>query len=272
MSQPALSISIKNLEEILGGCLITRSTRTFALTPEGHAFLPVAKRLLADWDEAFNDVVNMFSLKRGKLTLAAMPFFSTALLPDILVKYQRLYPNINISLHDVINESVIDSVRSGRAEIGICFAPGKNDDLIYTELFKESFVAVVPADNPLASQEQTTWEGLFNYPFLALQQPASLTSYIRDAMKANDIRFATQIETQQLSSIGKMVAAGLGVSAIPKSSIKEMEQIGAVCLALKKPLVSQSLGIIQRNRYQLSVAADEMKTLITEHFNTSTSS
>ena len=266
MSQPALSISIKNLEEILGGSLIARSTRTLALTPEGQAFLPVAKRLLADWDEAFNDVMNMFSLQRGKLTIAAMPFFSTALLPDIFVEYQTRYPNINISLHDVINESVIDSVRSGRAELGICFAPERSDDLIYTELYEEAFIAVLPRDNPLAKKKKVVWSELFEYPFLALQQPASLTGYIREAMAQHDISMSVQIEAQQLSSIGKMVAAGLGVSVMPKSSAKEMADIGAFCLPLVKPSITQSVGIIHRNRYQLSVAASEMKQVITDVF------
>ena len=264
MSQPALSISIKNLEEILGGSLITRSTRTLALTPEGEAFLPVAKRLLADWDEAFNDVMNMFSLQRGKLTIAAMPFFSTALLPEILMSYQAQYPNINISLHDVINESVIDSVRTGRAELGICFDPGKNDDLVYTELYQEAFIAVLPATNPLAKRKKVVWNELFEYPFLALQQPASLTSYIREAMEQHDISMSVQIETQQLSSIAKMVAAGLGVSVMPKSSTKEMLEVGACCVPLVEPRITQSVGVIHRSRYQLSVAANEMREMIIE--------
>jgi LysR family carnitine catabolism transcriptional activator len=56
LSQPALSITIKNLEDVLGGTLLTRTTRTLALTPEGQAFLPVAQRLLADWDHALGDI------------------------------------------------------------------------------------------------------------------------------------------------------------------------------------------------------------------------
>ena len=52
LSQPALSIAIKNLEEIVGGRLLARTTRSLALTPEGEVFYPVAQRLLADWDNA----------------------------------------------------------------------------------------------------------------------------------------------------------------------------------------------------------------------------
>ena len=62
LSQPALSISIKNLEETVGGKLLARSTRTLSLTPEGQIFLPTAKRLLADFDDAFIELAELFSL------------------------------------------------------------------------------------------------------------------------------------------------------------------------------------------------------------------
>ena len=84
LSQPALSIAIRNLEEAVGGRLLARSTRRLSLTPEGEAFLPVAERLLEDWDSALRDLHNLFSMRRGKLTLAAMPSFSSNQLPQIV--------------------------------------------------------------------------------------------------------------------------------------------------------------------------------------------
>ena len=70
LSQPTLSIAIKNLEENLGGKLLARTTRAVSLTPEGKAFYPVARRLLADWEQSLQDVRNHFQLRRGKLDLA----------------------------------------------------------------------------------------------------------------------------------------------------------------------------------------------------------
>jgi LysR family carnitine catabolism transcriptional activator len=77
LSQPALSVSIRKLEEETGGLLFARSTRSVALTPEGHQFLPVAKRLLEDWTQGFEDLQQLFTLQRGKLTIAAMPSYAS---------------------------------------------------------------------------------------------------------------------------------------------------------------------------------------------------
>ena len=76
LSQPALSIAIRNLEEALGGKLLARTTRAVALTPEGSEFYLIAQRLLADWQHSLEDVHNLFALRRGKLGIASMPTFA----------------------------------------------------------------------------------------------------------------------------------------------------------------------------------------------------
>jgi len=265
LSQPALSIAIKNLEQTLGGTLITRSTRTLALTHEGRAFLSTAKRLMHEWENAFNDVSNMFSLKLGKLNIAAMPFFSASILPDILMKYHQQHPNITISLFDVVNENVIESVRSAKSELGICFNPGNTDDLEFINLYTEEYIAIIHPQNPLASKQKISWSELFKFPFLTLQNPASLRQDISEAMKANNIPFSVHIETCQLTTIGELVSTGLGVSAVPKSSIKQMKQMGLLYRPLINPMIKKNVGIIYRRRYELSVAAQTMKTNIINH-------
>ena len=71
LSQPALSLAIKNLEQSLGGQLLVRTTRSVALTPEGETLLPIAVRLLADWDNAEDLLRQHFTLQMGKVAVAA---------------------------------------------------------------------------------------------------------------------------------------------------------------------------------------------------------
>ena len=266
LTQPALSIAIKNLESSLGGALLTRSTRSMSMTPEGQAFLPVAKRLLNDFDDALNDISNTFLLNTGKLSIAAMPFISAAILPSIMKQFSQSYPQITLSLHDVVNEDVISSVRSGKTELGICFNPGHTEDLTFEQLFTEELIAIVPRNHALAEGQEVNWASLISYPFITLQAPASLREDIRTAMQKNDIPFSVKIETHQLVTVGEMVAAGLGVSAVPRSSEKQMTDLGVICKPLNKPVISRKVGIIYRHRYQLSVAATALKKFIQEYF------
>lgn len=132
LSQPALSLTIKGLEEVLGGPLLQRSTRKVTLTQEGEIFLPMARQLLADWDNAEEAMRQSFTLQRGKISIAAMPSFAANVLPEVLKAFRDRYAAINVTVHDVINEQVIEMVREGRVEMGIAFEPAPTNNLLFT--------------------------------------------------------------------------------------------------------------------------------------------
>jgi len=267
LSQPALSIAIKNLEEAVGGQLLARSTRTLALTPEGEAFLPVAQRLLADWDEALDHLHNIFALKRGKLAVGAMPSFASTELPKLIVPYRQQYPDINITVHDVIAEDLVEMVRSGRVEIGISFDPGSSEDLEFQPLFSDRFVAALPADHPQIAYRRVRWQSLVNEPFIALQRPSSIRELLEQSLAAQGMTLSVEFESNQLVTIGRMVATGLGVSAVPALCIGQMEELGAVCRPLIAPSVSRRVGLVTRRRYPLSQAAQAMVRIISQYYD-----
>lgn len=263
LSQPALSIAIKNLEQEIGGKLLLRSTRSVALTPEGVRFYPVVQRLLRDWDRSLEDVRNLFSLRRGKLDIAAVPTFASSLLPAVLAEYHGLYPDINISVHDVITENVVAMVRESRVELGVTFDPGEADDLNFSPLFRDRFVAVLPAGHELLERKSLKWRELKNYPYLALQRPSSIRLLIDVTLLKHDISLLPAFEAHQLASIGRMVTAGLGISVVPALSRSQMEEMGAICRPLSGPVITRELGVITRKRQPLSAAAQAMLEVIT---------
>ena len=262
LSQPALSISIKNLELAVGGKLLARSTRTLELTPEGAEFFPVAQRLLEDWNRSLEDVHNLFTLRRGRLNIAAMPTFASSLLPQILANYHRQYTDIKITIHDVIAESVVDMVREGRVELGISFDPGDAQDLNFQPLFLDKLVAVLPPKHALLKKKNLKWNDLNNTPFIALQRPSSIRLLLDSSLRSHNIELAPDFEAHQLASIGRMVSTGLGSSAVPTLSIGQMEEMGAVCRAISAPVIARNVGLITRKRHPLSVATQAMIDVI----------
>lgn len=255
LSQPALSIAIKNLEADVGGPLLTRTTRTLSLTPEGEEFLSVAERLLNDWDEAFEDIHNLFSLRRGKIAIAAMPSFASNQLPEVFVKFRQVHPEVNISVQDIVAEQVVSQVRSGRVEIGICFDPGESEDLRFQPLFQDHFLAILPPHMEKNTPSVIDWKSLLQHDFIALQKPASMRDQLEQTLNQASLSLSVAYETNQLATIGRMVANGLGVSAVPALCKKQMQEMGTVCRELVNPEVSRQVGIITRRRYPLSVAA-----------------
>ncbi|MEH6627201.1 MAG: LysR family transcriptional regulator [Motiliproteus sp.] len=266
LSQPALSISIKNLEETLGGRLLARTTRTLALTPEGEAFYPVAQQLLADWEGALEDIHNRFALRRGKVSIAAMPSFACNLLPMAIKQFRQQHPAINIAVNDIIAEKVVETVQEGRMELGVTFDPGDLEDLLFTPLFEDRFVAVFSKDHPLLANKEIAWTELANYEFVLLQRPSSIRQLIEESMQAAELNISIAFEAHQLATIGRMVATGLGVSIVPSLCIQQMEELGAQCRPLAQPHIARKVGIISRRRYPLSVAAEALKKVLVEKF------
>jgi len=262
LSQPALSIAIKNLEEALGGKLLERSTRSVALTPEGAKFYPVVQRLLADWERSLEDVHNLFALRRGKLDIAAMPTFASSLLPAILAEYHQQYADINVTVHDVIAESVVDMVRDGRVELGVTFDPGDAQDLDFEPLFRDKFVAVLPPGHPLLEKKQLKWRDLQSFPYIALQRPSSIRLLIEQMLQDHAVALTPAFEAHQLASIGRMVSTGLGVSVVPALSRGQMREMGAECRPIIAPVITRNVGMITRKRHPLSVATRAMMEVV----------
>ncbi|MFS8609578.1 MAG: LysR family transcriptional regulator, partial [Gammaproteobacteria bacterium] len=200
ISQPALSLAIKNLEEELGGKLFARTTRQVRLTPEGAALLPQALQLLADWDNVRERLRQRFTLQRGHVTIAAMPSFAQNILPRILKEYREHFPNVEVTVHDVIQEQVVEMVETGRVEVGFGFEPDA-DTLAFERLFVDRFVAVVPADSDLASRSNVSWAELLEHDFITLQRPSSMRRLLEDSLAAKGMRLRAALECHQLATV-----------------------------------------------------------------------
>lgn len=264
LSQPALSLAIKSLEDSLGGQLLVRTTRSVSLTPEGETLLPIARRLLADWDNAEELLRQHFTLQLGRVAIAAMPSFAGNLLPEALKAFRQRYPKINVAVHDVVNEQVLEMLHNRRVELGIAFEPDSLDGLEFTPFYSDRFVAVVPADCALAERGAVSWAELLGEPFIALQRPSAVRLLLEERVVARHGALPVAFESHQLATIGRMVAQGLGVSAVPSLCVRQMEELGARCLALNEPQVERRVGLLRLAGHQLSSAAQALGETVTE--------
>jgi LysR family carnitine catabolism transcriptional activator len=264
LSQSALSLTIKALEEGLGGRLFSRNTRNVALTAEGESLVPLARRLIADWDNAEDELRQRFTLQRGRVTLAAMPSFAGNLLPPILKTFRARYPKVNVTVNDVINEQVLEMVRDRQVELGVAFEPNQSSSLAFTPLYMDRFVAVVPKDSPFAEREDIDWQTLLKEPFITLQRPSTVRVMLEEHLQARGMKLPVEFESHQLATVGRMVASGLGVSAVPALCVGQMRELGARCITLRDPVVERAIGVLTKPGVELSAAAQALFDILKE--------
>lgn len=255
LSQPALSSAIKKMESQLGGLLFSRTTRKVELSPEGRQFLPVALRLIDDWQAAFSDLHNLFSLGQGTLSIAAMPSFAAGLLPSILQQFKTEFPNIKLSVADVVMESVIKDVQAGRAEIGFSFEHEKMDGLEFHSILTDNFIAVLPSSHPLSENKVLSWSQIALYPFVAMNKGSAIRQWIDSFMVINNLSLNIVVEASQLATLGQFVKHDLGVSVVPALCEEQMSRKDLVCLKIHPSSLSKRVGIIRQKNGNLSSVA-----------------
>lgn len=267
LSQSALSLSIKTLEEELGGKLFKRNTRRVEITTEGQSLIPYAKKLLANWEDMEKDVKQRFKLNRGTLNIASMPFATHAVLPAVMHDFAQQHPNISFSIHDITNEKIIEKVQEGIFEIGICFEPKANDQLIFQPIFNEDFLALLPKHHVLAKQKSVTWLELCSCPFVTLQNPSIIRHVIEEHCAALQVVLDLKVECHQISSLSHFVAYGMGVSAIPRHFQKFIDLEKNVLVEIEDNQAQLAVGIIYKKDYELSnMSSQFIETTLWHHF------
>ncbi|GAB2528704.1 LysR family transcriptional regulator [Microbulbifer agarilyticus] len=269
VSQPAISIAIRSLEDSLGGALFSRDGRQLALTPEGATFVERAQQLLNNWDNTLDAAQQRFRLQQGQLSIAAIPAFALNQLPGLLEEFHQRYPDINIVLEDIVMERVVSAVQEGRAELGFSFRPEDLGNLTFTTLGDDRFVAVLPQGHPLQDKKLVHWRDLAQEPFIAMNRGSAVRRWADSAFsqcgKPDDTSPRLLCEAYQLSTIGRLVQSGLGVSAAPSLCVEQMQAYGLICKPLADPIVSQPVGILAREFGALSAPAQAFVSVALDH-------
>jgi len=119
----------------------------------------------------------------------------------------------------------------------------------------DRFIAVVPGDSPLAHCAEIDWATLLEQPFITLQRPSTVRVMLEEHLGALRMKLPVALESHQLATVGKMVANGLGVSAVPALCAQQMEEAGAHCITLNSPVIERPIGVLTKPGHELSAAA-----------------
>lgn len=245
VSQPSLSLQIANLERELGASLFTRHGRTVRLTDAGEVLLRHAERILAEEAAARRSVQEVLGLRRGRLTLWTLPTAGQYLLPPVLAAYRRDYPEIEISLREMVPvKMVAEAVADGRADVGIVHMPYLVDGLEERILLREDIALVVPETHPFASRGEIALSEAAKEDFIWAPEGATEAHPLYAACLAAG--FAPHIVCVSGGGAGMqaLVAAGLGITLLPRLAIHPPQGVCVVELAPPRP--TRTLAVIWR--------------------------
>jgi len=264
VSQPALSRAIQQLEEAVGRRLFDRSTRRVELTPTGRELRPVAERLVAEFDGAFGELARFVEGRRGRVVVAALPSVAAALLPHAIARFQAAHPDVDFVIHDALSEGVIEAVAQGGADLGVTVRPPPERRLSYRQLVADRFGLVCRPDDPLADAGQgaVPWSVFRTRPFVAMAKASSVRAMTDAAFLQAGLAVAPLYECAFLGTTGHLVAAGLGITALPRLTLPLIGAAGLVWRPLVRPSLDRSIGVLTRVGHAPSPAAERFLAVL----------
>jgi DNA-binding transcriptional LysR family regulator len=258
VAQPALSRTIKHLEEEAGVTLLARSQRSVELTTAGRSFLGDARRLLQEAQTAVTRARQCAHGVRATLRVGLSESIEeTPLLRRALPAFRRGFPEVKLELHDLFSILQIESLRKHELDAGIMFHAAPERSLVIVPLEELDIRLAVPADNPLAKKTSVHLKELAGQPFVMFARRWWPALYDRHLELCRQAGFEMQIseETGRMDTGMRRVAAGAGVM-ITMAHIAQRKIPGVACLTLRDwPLKYQSHLVWRRDDSSALLAA-----------------
>lgn len=227
VSQPTLSVAVKKLEEELEVKLFERSANEVAVTPLGEDIVRQAHAVLAQAAAIREIAQRGKNPLNGPLTLGVIYTISPYLLPDLVRQMIARTPQMPLVLQENFTVKLLDMLRLGEIDCAILAEPFPDAGLAVAPLYDEPFLAAVPAKHRLAAQPQVTTEELKSEPMLLLGSGHCFRDHVLEVCP-EFARFSGPVEGARrnfegssLETIKHMVAAGMGVTLVPRLSVPE---------------------------------------------------
>lgn len=257
LTQPAVSLQVKALEDEIGEKLFERQGRGLMLTSAGAVLLDRAEQILSLVDLAREEIDALGGLTRGTVRIGTNDSNCLYVLPDVIRTFRQEYPSITIDLANSHSSRVAAWVEEGSVEFGVVTLPVDNPALISVELFKREDVLICRPDHPLASRTDLTAGDVLEYPLLLLDSGSlshrSLVSTLTDADHAPE----RVMQVGSIDVIKRYVEIGLGVSVVPRLNVEHEIAAGHLVARGLSWLPRHGVGVIRRKNGYLSPAARE---------------
>jgi DNA-binding transcriptional LysR family regulator len=260
VAQPSVSQQVGKLEAELGTRLFDRMKRRVALTAAGEAFLPHARRLLAELEEARAEVQELTGLRKGTLAIGATPSVSTCLLPGVVADFHRRHPGISLALYEAGSRHLVQWLENGELDVAIVILPVRQPVLETLPLMEERLVLAVPPGHRLAGRDEVELGELRRVPFVMFREGYDLRDVTLAACRRLGFEPRVAIHGGEMDSVLRLVAAGLGVAVVPEMVIEPGASL--IGVSISRPLLTRTIALARRRDRYLSAAARELIGLL----------
>lgn len=260
-SQPTLSRALRRVEDAFGARLFEREHRGLRLNPYGRVVLEAARSCTAAFDTARQRIDALLDPDAGTVRLAFLHSVATGVVPDLLKAFRSTAPRVRFALREEPSHDIVRDLESGEAELAITGPRPPRDTFGWHLLERQRLCLYVPAGHPLAGLERVSLSEAAGEPFVAVRSDFGFRRVTDDLCRAAGFSPQVAFESTDLTTIDRLVGAGLGVAILPAGAVRNPDS-GATPVNLEGVNARRDIGLSWRLRGELSPAAERFRSFV----------
>ncbi len=268
VTQAAISMQIRQLEDEVGLPLFTRTPRRVILTEAGEYLLERARKILREHDSAIAEIAEVAGAEYGRLRIgSASGTFAMNQLPTIIAGLREKFPNSELSVSAGTSERLIDKMMHGELDTAFVSLPVDNLNVSTESLFSDEIVAIAHPKHPLAKEKFISAATLAGEKLILGERGGNTRRMIDEFFQAANVKPNISMELSRQEAITKMVENGLGVGmAGAKSVAKEIRDGKLTCWLIEGAEIKWELGLARLRGGHFSPIGKEFVRLCKESF------
>jgi DNA-binding transcriptional LysR family regulator len=255
VTQSAVSMLIRQLEEGLGARLFDRTTRSLQPTAAGTEMLATAERILRDVDSLSASFGELSGLQRGRVCLAITPTLASFLLPAAVRRFSELHPQVRVVVDDCAPDQFVSRILGEHVDFGIGTPERPGAEVEARTLMRDHLSLVCPRGHPLAAaQRPVRWLELGGHALITVRHGYGIRPLIDAAAARAGVVLHVVNEVSFLSTAIWMTASGMGASIMPSAFARAANDPALVIRSIGSPRVSRDIAIVSKRGRSLSAA------------------
>ncbi|MDR1775282.1 MAG: LysR family transcriptional regulator [Actinomycetes bacterium] len=231
LSQPAITMQVRALEDELGAALLERKYRKVDLTDAGALLLPRAKEMLAIEEKAIDELTELSGGVRGSLRVAASTTPGDYIIPPLLGRFVEQYPDVGVAIEVASTQETVAALDAGEADVGVCGARITGRKVDYEECGHDELVPIAPAGHPLTECKKLTVKALVGERWVMRNAESGTQRSVKRILDAAGVDMNTLQAMVELDTGEGVVAAvegGLGIAVVSRYVADKALQLGTV--------------------------------------------
>jgi DNA-binding transcriptional LysR family regulator len=265
VTQSAISVLIRQLEEGLQTRLFDRTTRSLQPTQAANDMVAVAERILRDVDSLGAAFGDLSGLRSGRVCLAITPTLAGMLLPATIRAFDQKYPDVQVVVDDCAPEQFSSRVLGEHVDFGIGTPERSGGELELQTLMRDSLCLVCAPDHPLAGIKTLRWRDLEGHPVIAGRPGYGVRQLVDVAAATAGVALQVVNEISFLSTGLWMSASGLAPSIMPSAYATFSPYRELVIKPLNRPKVSRDVYVVTKKGRSLSLACQAFLDDLRQH-------